>query len=149
MELGLQHRSEMLFSNRISESFVSRCGFVWGRGMGVGWRDDVLTSGLPNICGNLQNFAAHPYNSSRSTGSWSWRESGSGMEVFPWEEGLSWSELEPSEMWEWMYQRFTEPRSPGSQQMQNKLRCKKSGDPRVHAVRWQDATKAKKTKLFQ
>lgn len=33
--------------------------------------------------------------------------------------------------------------------MQNTLSCKRSGDPKVHGVRWQDATKAKKMKLFQ
>lgn len=66
MEPGLLHRSEMLFSNRISESFVSRCGFVWGRGMGVGWGDGVLTSDPPTslgifntCCPPLQLFPKH------------------------------------------------------------------------------------------
>lgn len=73
MELGLQHGSEMLFSNRFSESFVSRCGFVWGKGMGVrvGWGAIVLTPDPRNIHGNFQHFVAYACNSSPSTGSWS------------------------------------------------------------------------------
>lgn len=37
MELILQHGSEMLFYDRISESFVSRCGFVWREGPRRSW----------------------------------------------------------------------------------------------------------------
>lgn len=37
MELILQHESEMLFYDRISESFVSRCGFVWREGPRRSW----------------------------------------------------------------------------------------------------------------
>lgn len=37
MELILQYGSEMLFYDRISESFVSRCGFVWREGSRRSW----------------------------------------------------------------------------------------------------------------
>ena len=37
MELILQHGSEMLFYDKISESFVSRCGFVWRKGSRRSW----------------------------------------------------------------------------------------------------------------
>lgn len=51
---GLQHGSEMLFSNRTGESFVSRCGLVWGRGMG--WEGGVLTSDPHNVHGSFWHF---------------------------------------------------------------------------------------------
>lgn len=65
-----------LFANWIIESFMSRCGFVWGKGTEVGWSGVVLTSDPQSIHGNFQHFVACPCNFSPSTGSCSWREPG-------------------------------------------------------------------------